>query len=343
MRAIQIDRPGGYERLKLVEMQTPSPGPGEVRVASEAIGVNYADCIVRMGLYSSAKKYVGWPITPGFEFAGTVEAVGDRVEGWRVGDRVVGLTRFGAYATHVVVPEFQLFKYPTSWSAQRAASFPTVHLTAWYALFHLCRPEQGMRVLVHSAAGGVGMAALQLCRVLGLEATGVVRGGHKVEQALAAGATHVVDRTEQSLPAALRRLAPSGYHIVLDSSGVDTLSHSYDALAETGHLVLFGLATMLPSSGRRVNKLALAWKFLCTPRFNPVWMIEQNRSVSGFNLSYLFDQQLRMADAMSTLMRWAEKGHLAEPPIRSFPLGKCGEAQALLETGNSVGKLVLLV
>ena len=134
MRRVLIPSAGGYEKLQLVDAPDPIPGEDEELVRVEAIGVNYADCIVRMGLYASAKKYVGWPITPGFEVAGTT----------RDGTRVIALTRFGGYASHVVVPKRQVFPLPKGFSMAEGAAFPAVSLTAYYALFELCRLRPGM-------------------------------------------------------------------------------------------------------------------------------------------------------------------------------------------------------
>ena len=146
----------------------------------EAIGVNYADVVVRMGLYASARDYVGWPITPGFELSGRVAEVGPGVHRFRPGQPVFGLTRFGAYATRVVLPEDQLFARPAGLSAEQSAGFPTVFLTAHYALFELARPGPGSRVLVHSAAGGVGLALVQLARSADCTVDAVVGAGHKL-------------------------------------------------------------------------------------------------------------------------------------------------------------------
>ena len=151
-----------------------TPGEGEVLVRTDAVGVNFADVVVRMGLYESARKYVGWPITPGFEFAGVVAAVGRGVSDLLAGELGFGLTRFGGYATHVVVPRDQVFRIPKGFTSSEAAAFPVVFLTAYYALFELAAAKAGTKVLVHSAAGGVGGALLQLARVAGCEAVGVV-------------------------------------------------------------------------------------------------------------------------------------------------------------------------
>ena len=116
MKAIVIHRPGSYDRLVLEEREAPPLPPGHVRIAVTACGINYADCIIRMGLYASAKEYVGWPITPGFEVAGTVAECGDGVDDLREGDEILAVTRFGGYASEIVVPRHQVFRRPKGWT-----------------------------------------------------------------------------------------------------------------------------------------------------------------------------------------------------------------------------------
>src|SRR5262245_51034314 len=199
MKKVVIHRAGSYDELVLEEHPDLEPGPGEVVVETRAAGVNYADCIVRMGLYESAKKYVGWPITPGFEFSGRVKKLGAGVTDIAVGAPVFGVTRFDAYATEVRVPRPQVLPKPENIDDAKMAAFPAVFLTAWYALEELCRLRPGMSVLVHSGAGGVGGALLQIARVHDCEAIGVVGGSHKVAAARGLGATAVIDKSSTDL------------------------------------------------------------------------------------------------------------------------------------------------
>lgn len=337
---VVIHRPGGHERLVLEEHPLPAPGPGEVRIACEAIGVNYADCVVRMGLYASAKELVGWPITPGFEVAGRVDAVGEGVQGLAPGERVMAVTRFGGYASHVVVPRHQVFALPRGFDVAQAAGFPTVFLTAWFALCELAHPHPGDTLLVHSAAGGVGSALLQLGRVLGCRTVGVVGAPHKVEPARALGADVVIDKSREPLWPAAERAAPRGYDVVLDANGVATLRESYRHLASPGKLVVYGFHSMLPRSGRP-NWARLARDWLRTPRFNPLDLTNANKSVLAFNLSYLFERRDLLARAMAELLGWAEQGRLTPLPVTRLPLARVAEAHAALESAQSVGKLVL--
>jgi NADPH:quinone reductase-like Zn-dependent oxidoreductase len=206
MRRIVIHRAGSYDQLALEDHPDPTPAPGEVLIAVEAIGVNYADVIIRWGLYASAKEFVGWPITPGFEVSGTVAAVGSEVKGWTPGDEVIAVTRFGGYASHLAVPQHQVFARPVGFSSDEAAGFPAVFLTAHYALFFLAHPRPGDTLLIHSAAGGVGGALLQLARIAGCRSLAVVGAAHKVDAAKKAR-SHNRDRQEQRVALGRRPLA----------------------------------------------------------------------------------------------------------------------------------------
>lgn len=342
MKRVTIRKAGGYEALELEEAADPSVSAGEVRIAVEAIGVNYADCIVRMGLYASAKEYVGWPITPGFEVAGKVDQVGTGVTRHKVGDRVIALTRFGGYASSIVVPEHQAFAFPASWTMDDAAGFAVVYLTADYALFELAHPRKGATILVHSAAGGVGGALLQLARANDLVAVGVVGRSSKVDVARDQGAAHVIDKSSEDLWAAAKRYAPKGYDVVLDANGVETLGQSYAHLRPTGRLVIYGFHTMMRRGGPGKPswpKLAVDW--LRTPRFNPLDLTNDNKSVMAFNLSYLFEERAILEEAMARLMGLVDRGAIKPPPSRSYPLASVAEAHRAIETGTTTGKLIL--
>ena len=225
-RRVTIKKAGSYDRLQLETIPALAPGPGEVVIDVKASGINYADCIVRMGLYSSAKEFVGWPITPGFEVAGTIQAVGEGVTDLEVGDRVFGVTLFFGYASQVKVARDKVFALPEHISFEDAAGIPAVFLTAYYGLVELARPRPGQTVLVHSAAGGVGGSLVQLAKVHGCTVVGVVGGAHKVEAAKAFGCDHVIDKSSQDLWAEAERHAPGGYDIVADANGVATLKAS---------------------------------------------------------------------------------------------------------------------
>jgi synaptic vesicle membrane protein VAT-1 len=341
MQRIVIARPGGYDALQLVEAPDPEPGPGEVVIACEACGVNYADGIIRMGLYASARRLHGYPITPGFEVAGRVAAVGPGVRGWRAGDPVIGLTLFNGYASHLKVPVENVFPRPRHLDAAQAAALPTVFLTAWWMVHRQVHPEPGETWLVHSAAGGVGSALLQLGRLAGCRIVGVVGAAHKRAHALAMGAEQVIDKSSRSLWREAERLAPDGYQAIFDANGVATLRESYRHLAPTGRLVVYGFHSMLPKDGR-LNWLRLALDWLRTPRFNPLRMTQDNRSVLAANLSFLQSHAPSLRVGMNWLLERFDNGSLQPLPVESYCLAEAAVAQRRLESGQTVGKLVLM-
>ena len=286
---------------------------------------------------------MGWPITPGFEFAGRVRAIADDVSGVGVGDPVFGVTRFFGYSSQVRVPPHQVFAIPDGWSVEQAASFPTVFLTAWYALRELCKLRPGMNILVHSASGGVGSAALQIGSAFGCRPVGVVGKEHKVEQARDNGAVEVIVKSRDDLWTRIREAAPGGYHVALDPNGEETLMHSYKALRPTGRLVVYGFSSMIPKDRGRPSYAKLAYKYLKTPRFNPILMTGSNKAVMAFNLSYLFEESDLLGEAMSELLGLAGQGSLKPLPVRRYSLADVGRAHRDLESGDTTGKLVLVM
>ncbi|MCH9685344.1 MAG: zinc-binding dehydrogenase, partial [Deltaproteobacteria bacterium] len=166
-------------------------------------------------------------------------------------------------------------------------------------------------------------------------------GSHKVERARELGAHVVIDKSTQDLWAEAKAAAPEGFDAIFDANGVSTLGASYQHLAPTGRLVVYGFASMLPRAGQRRSWLRLAWHYLRTPRFNPFDLTQRNRSVMGFNLSYLFSQTHMLSEGMELLLRWATDGALRPAPVQSFALADAADAHRTLESGQTVGKLVL--
>jgi len=341
VRTVVVHKPGGFERLRVEEHSSPLPMAREVLIDVEAAGVNFADCSVRMGLYRSAREHVGWPITPGFEVAGTVSALGPDVSDLSVGTAVFAVTRFGGYSSRLVVPRRQVFEIPRGLDPIQMAGFPTVFLTAFYALFELAHPRPGQRVLVHSAGGGVGGALVQLGKVADCEMVGVVGAPHKIEVARDHGADHVIDTSRQELWSTAERLAPNGYDVIMDANGAESLRHGYGHLRAPGKLVVYGFHTMLPRGRGRPNWPKLAVDWLRTPRFDPLRMTLDNRSVLAFNLSCLFDEAALLAEAMMRLLRWLEAGRIRPLPTTCYPIEAVADAHRALESGTTVGKLVL--
>ena len=343
MKKIVIENAGSYDQLKIKELPNPQPGKNEVLIETRACGINFADCLIRMGVYRSAKEFVGWPITPGFEVAGIITALGESVTQYTVGQKVVALTLFGGYTTHLVVSVSQIFPMPEGLSFSQAAALPTVFLTAYYALFILAHPRKGDTLLVHSAGGGVGSTLVQFGKLMGCRVVGVVGGPHKVDYVKSLGADAVIDKSSTDLWKELKRLAPKGYEVILDANGVETLKEDYDHLSNGGKLIIYGFHTMFVKGKGRPNWFKLIWDYVRTPKFNPLTMTNDNKSVMAFNLSYMFDKKDVLTEAVRTMFSWLSEKKVVPPQVKEYFFENVAEAQHDLESGQTVGKLVLTV
>lgn len=344
MKKIVIHKAGGYDQLKIESSADLLPQKNEVVVDVKAIGVNYADCCVRWGVYESAKQLVGWPITPGFEFSGVVRTVGPDCKNIRVGQEVMGITLFNAYATQVKVPESQIFLIPKNFSFEQAAGFPAVFITAYHALFQLVKIYPNSKVLIHSAAGGVGSALVQQAKLAGLHVTGVIGSTHKTEYLKSLGADCIIDKSKQDLWAEAEKIAPGGFDAIFDANGYTTFQDSYAHLRPVGKLITYGSHSLLPKGGTgHINYFKAALGLLKTPKYSPLKLITDNKSVIGFNLSFLFDRNELATEALKQLGLWAEQGLIKPPKITAFAFGQVSEAHKAIESGQSIGKIILTV
>lgn len=340
MKRVLIKKPGSHDVLKLVTEPDPRPAAGQILVRVQAAGVNFADCIVRLGYYQAARGL--YPMTPGFEFAGTVEARGEGVSEPELGASVFGITRFGGYSSHVVVEPWQVWPCPEGWDAAECAAFPAVAFTAHYGLFHAARVSAGESLLVHSAAGGVGTALLQLAAVAGCRSLAVVGSAHKIRLCRELGAWDVIDRSSVELWGEADRLVPEGFDVIFDSGGVETLREGYRRLAQGGRLVTYGFAEMFPR-GKDVGLPGLALNYLRMPRFNPLELTAANRGVIGFNVVHLFGKRDMASKAMAELLGWIREKRVRKTPVARYPVDAVIEAHRALESGQTVGKLVLMM
>lgn len=335
-----VQRPGGYEGLRLDHTPIDDPGPGQVQVAVRACGINFADVSVRLGLYKAAEGL--YPLCPGLELAGIVRAVGKDVAAFREGDRVFGATRFGGYASVVNCPPEHLWTMPARWGFNRGATFPVAYLTAAHALYQVGNLRPADLVMVHSAAGGVGTALLHLLKKEKNVSVGVVGRSEKVHAAREAGATYVIDRGRENLWQRAAEISPSGYDLILDAVGYATLRGSYRHLKPGGRLLVYGFASMFSPSGRK-NYLSLIWRYFRTPRFNPFDLTLSNKTVSGFNLIFLFEKAAVFRERMNDLLTWDREGLLPTMPTTVYAFEEVAAAHRAMESGKTMGKLVLAV
>jgi NADPH:quinone reductase-like Zn-dependent oxidoreductase len=351
---------GSLSYLKRVATAVPSVGDDEVRVGVRAIGLNYADVFCALGLYEAANKMLeeqGGALCPGLEYAGEVLEVGCGVKSFKCGDRVYGFTRFGAYRTQVVVRHQLLQHTPEGWSDAEAAALLVQGITAWHGLVELGNAKAGSRVLVHSAAGGVGCAALEICGAIGAHAVAVVGSESKVpflRERFPQNVTPLVRVGERNYAAQLAEpelaglpaLAPDGqYDVVLESLGGKYLTAALDRVAPMGRLVHFGATHAY--GGESVDGflkwLKLIPSFLSRPMVDPGKLVPKNAAIFGFNLIWLTereDEMRRELEQMLTVGGLTKRPHAIG---RTFPFAELVEALAWLRSGSSTGKVVVTV
>jgi NADPH:quinone reductase-like Zn-dependent oxidoreductase len=341
----RIPRAGSLARLRACDETLPDPAPGEARVRVEAVGLNFADLFACQGLYSATPS---GGFVPGLECAGVIEALGagPPTQGrFAVGDPVVALTRFGAYATAINIGLPYLRRTPAGWSATQAAAWPVQGLTAWYGLLPLGNVGPGKVVLVQSAAGGVGLLALEILRAIGASPVAVVgqeckRRFLEDQRGLAQGSAVVRDprRFAAQLDASLATIGAEGFDCVLDAVLGRTFQPAFDRLRPEGRYVLFGAADFM-SASPRPNYPRLVLDYLRRPRLDPLAMISTNRSLMAFNLIWLWERAERLPAAYAELEKL-----LTNPPYvgATFPFARAPEALRLLQGGETIGKVVLV-
>jgi NADPH:quinone reductase-like Zn-dependent oxidoreductase len=337
MRQIVITKYGGPEVLEVREAPDPQAMRGEVRIAVAAAGLNFADVSARVGLYADAPKP---PMTVGYEVSGTVDAVGAGVEGLEVGDRVIALTRFGGQSSSVVVPRHQAVKLPDGLDLVHAAAIPVNYLTAYLMLVRLGSVRRGDTVLIHAAAGGVGFAALQICKLLGAETFGTASAG-KHERLREAGLDHPIDYRNQDFAAEVNRLTHGrGVDVILDAVGGSTTRKNYKLLRPMGRLFMFGASSTSQDEKRNYAKVISA--VASFPVFHPIALMNSNKGVFGVNLGHLWEEHDMMGEVLTELLQWWSEGRI-EPVVDStFPFGKAGDAHDQLQKARNIGKVLLL-
>jgi NADPH:quinone reductase-like Zn-dependent oxidoreductase len=332
VRAVVIVRHGGPEVLEVLERAAPVAGPGRVRIDVRAAGVNFADLMARQGLYPDAPPL---PAVVGYEVAGLVAEVGAGVDGLAVGDRVVAATRFGGYAEQVAVPAADVIALPAGLSFAQGAAVPVNYATAWAGVIDLGRLRAGERLLVHAAAGGVGIAAVQLARRAGAEVWGTASAA-KHDAVLAQGADHMLDYTrrgwERELP---------GFDVVLDGIGGFSHRRSYRLLRPGGRLVAIGAASVV--SGERRRLLRAAGPAAAMARgFSLLEQMSSSKTVVGLNMLRLWDDRGSLEPWITPLRGALDAGELHPVVAAEVPFARAGEAHRWLSERRNVGKVVLV-
>jgi len=325
-----ITEHGAPEVLKVQERPDPKPGPGQVAIDVAAAGVNFADTMARVGLYPDAPKP---PVVVGYEVAGTISALGAGVEGLSVGDRVMAGTRFGGYAERVVAKVADTAPLPEELSFEQGAAIPVNYLTAYLGLMRFGSLQPGERVLVHAAAGGVGIAATQIAKHLGAEVLGTASPGkHAAIRSI--GVDHAIDYTQRGWEKGLAKV-----DVVMDAVGGPSFRRSYDLLRPGGRLVAFGASSVM--SGDKRNVVTAARAALRMPRFNLIKQMSASKAVIGLNMLTLWDELGSLEPYMGAIEELLADGALKPVVAESFAFERAPDAHRYLGERRNVGKVVL--
>jgi NADPH2:quinone reductase len=316
MKAVVITRLGGPEVLEVRNVAQPVPQPGEELVRVEAAGVNFADTLAASGGYPGTPKP---PLVAGREFCGT--RVSD-------GQRVMGYTQWGAFAEFVASRSALLWPVPNNWPAYEGAAFPVNFFTAYFAYWKAGLLEQAKdaRVLIHAVAGGVGTAAVQIGKLLGIEMYGTSSSDEKLERVQRLGLQHAINYKEQDYQEAIKDLTHGeGVDVVFEMLGGEHTAKGVRCLRDFGRVIVYGAATGLPA------------------HFDPRLLYAKGASVHGLWLTYLSANPDLMQQAWKKLSAWADRGHLRPVVGEQLPMGKAAEAYRLLAEGKNFGKIVLRI
>lgn len=343
MRAMVAGRYGPPKVLELKEMPDPQPKAGEALIRVKVIGVNFADLLQRMGVYPGTPKP---PMIPGIEVAGVVEKVieaprGGEGEELRPGDAVTALTHFNAYAEWVSVPLRNVFKLPAGMPFEDAGAIPVNYLTAYQAMFTMGNLQSGDRILIHGAAGGVGIAAVQLAKSRGLVTFGTA-GPSKQDTLRRMGVDHPIDYEKSDIVSVVRKFAPDGIEMAMDPIGGKSFSQSYACLGSMGRLVVYGFSAAAGPEGKK-SLLRGGKALLETSRLHPLKLLGDNISVIGLSLGKMATRSSVLRKELADLFAMYGTGKIKPVIAKAFAMKEAAAAHQFIHDRKNIGKVILTV
>lgn len=338
MRAVVLTGFGGFKNVKILKKPEPVPQTGEVLIRVKACGLNFQDLMVRLGAIDSPPKT---PTILGFECAGEVEAVGEEVEGFKVGDRVVALPEFRAWSELVAVPTKYVYHIPEEMTFQDAAAIVMNYLVAYVLIFDLISLREGKSILLHSVGGGVGQAIVQLARTIPDVTIFGVCSKSKHEALAATGLIdHLIDRTDYVNE--VRKITTEGVDVVMDCLCGEECNRGYGLLKPMGKYILYGSSNVVTGETKSFFSVARSWWQV--DKVSPIKLFDENKSLAGFNLRHLLYQQDGSAYVRSTVDKifalWKD-GKIKPVVDSAWALEDVAEAMQKMHDRKNIGKLVL--
>ncbi len=342
MRAVVITEHGEPEVLRVEERPEPPVGPGEVRIAVRAAGVNFADLLARSGMYPDAPKP---PCVVGYEVAGEVESLGVGVDSLAVGDRVLAGTMFGGYAELVTANHADVLPLPERLSFEQGAAIPVNYATAYAGLVIMGGLRAGDRVLIHAAAGGVGIAGSQIARNIGAEVFGTA-SARKHEAIREHGVDHPIDYATADFEQEVRELTDGeGIDVAFDAIGPSSFRKDYRLLRPGGRLVCFGLSEVQTGLGRNIPGLLKGVVGMTTatmPWWKSLAIMNENRGVFGLNMLGWWKTEGDIRRTIEPIADDLEAGRLEPVVAESFPFDRAADAHRYIHERRNIGKVVLV-
>jgi NADPH:quinone reductase-like Zn-dependent oxidoreductase len=329
--------------LQVQERPDPAVGGGETRIAVKAAGINFADTMARIGMYPDAPKP---PCVLGYEVAGDIESVGEGVEGLAVGDRVVAGTRFNGQAELVTVPAQQAIPLPERVSYEEGAAFPVNYGTAYAALVIMGGLKERERVLIHAAAGGVGISATQIAKGIGAEIFGTASAS-KHDAIREQGVDHPIDYRTMDFEDEVRRITGGeGVDVIMDALGPTSFRKDYRLLRQGGRLIMYGASELQTGSGKRdilgALRSAARMPLATMPWWKSVGVMSENKGIFGLNMLSWWDREGDLDRLTEPLLEAFEKGDLQPVVAEAFPFDRAPDAHRFIEERRNVGKVVLV-
>jgi len=339
MRQVWITKAGPPEVLQVREAPDPNAAAGQVRIRVKAAGINFADLMARVGLYPDAPKI---PCVVGYEVSGEVDQVGEGVEKLEVGDRVFAMPRFGGYTDTLAIAQEQVVAMPAKMTFEEAAALPVVYLTAYDMMLFTGHLRPRSRVFVHSIAGGVGLAAIDLAKTADCILYGTA-SKKKHDFLREKGVHHPIDSAADWVDAVKKVLAEDkaeGLDLILDPVGGRSWGDGYDLLAPCGRLVAFGLSAA--ASGKKRSLLHAAMQVMKVRKFNPMKLMDDNKTVTGVNMGHLFHRIDLLRPQLQALVALYEEGKIHPHVDATFKFEDAAKAHHHIHDRKAIGKVLLV-
>jgi len=338
--AVELTGAGGYEKLRIKKCPYRMPDANEVLIRIKFAGLNFADLMRRQGLYSPAPKY---PYVPGFEASGIVEAVGSNVSQLTIGDRVIAFAGDGMWADVVTLPIEHCFKMPERMTFEEGAALLVNYITAYQILFEFGNLRPNKSVLIHMAAGGVGIAAIQLCKTVENVTVFGTASASKHNIIKEMGCTYPIDYRTHDYTTEIRKISPQGVDIIMDPLNGEDSVRGFNLLKPLGRIIYFGAANVASGENRSLMTAFKTW-YKCFST-NSISICSTNKSIAGYHLGYLLkdltnNKELAL-NTINELFRLYNEGALKPQVDNIYPFSKIGDAMQRMHNRQNIGKVLL--